>query len=74
MNCRVVYIKGSISDLPYGDPEKGDRRFVFKDDSGDEIISALPVLLSEGWIVDSITNLGSPHNLAIATLKKNDED
>ncbi len=51
MEQRVVYVEKAQSYLLVGDPEVGTR---FRIDQHD----ALPVLLREGWTIDSIAPVG----------------
>jgi hypothetical protein len=55
-NQRVIFTNGQNSYLFEGDPEKDDDRFFFIR-NGSRQGCALPVLLSEGWTVLSVTGL-----------------
>jgi hypothetical protein len=61
MAQRVVCTNGSASYLMDGDPEKDDDRFFFIRDHA-RIGAALPQLLSEGWVISSVTTLNRHTN------------
>lgn len=55
---RVVVIKERDSYLLYGDSEEEDDRLFSIDGLGQIHGSALPILVSEGWKIKSITSMG----------------